>query len=120
MDVKQVLGKIYKRCFEKNVKRVLDVEVEEVYDKYHDSIVDYKMEDQFEEAKLSIKSKFLGLLLRVSEIICLLRNALQSEESSQSCIVTKLDIEMDLKIFDYSVQMSFSLLKSTKKTGGGG
>jgi len=38
-------------------KLVLTTEAMQVYEKYHDEVVDYRKSDAFEEAKLSIKSK---------------------------------------------------------------
>ena len=110
VDMKSVLSKIYNRCVDNNIKLTLTEEAELVYDACHDAIVDYRMEEKFEEAKLSIKSKSLGLLLRVSGVISLLRTALENDDSNSE-VVTEADINMANEIVTYSVEMAFSLLK---------
>lgn len=88
-------------------KLVLTTEAMQVYEKYHDEVVDYRKSDAFEEAKLSIKSKSLGLLLRVSGVISLIRMFLSATDEFLVC---KSDIEMALNIITYSINNAFALL----------
>ena len=44
-----------------------------IYDENHDEAVDFRAEDLFEERKVSVKSKSIGLAMRLSGVICLLR-----------------------------------------------
>lgn len=57
VDVGKILKKIYEKCSNENIQLVLTTEAMQVYEKYHDEVVDYRKSDAFEEAKLSIKSK---------------------------------------------------------------
>ena len=118
INMRDVLQYIYNMCSEKDIQLKFSEEGELLYEKHHDSIVEFRQEDVFEEAKLSIKSKSLGLLMRISGVISLLRLATENLPCSgmkQACdpceiLVHKNDAEMALKIVDYSVNNAFALL----------
>ena len=109
-----ILNTIYQRCCCDNIRLVLCSDAQEIYENYHDEIVDFRKADLFEEARLSIKSKSLGLLLRISGIISLLRMALSNSDGS---VLEKSDIEMAMNIVNYSVLNAFSLLPSKPSNG---
>ena len=44
VDMKAVLEIIYKRCFEKDMQLVFSDEAEEIYEEYHDTIVEFRKE----------------------------------------------------------------------------
>ena len=48
--------------------------MERLYAEYLDSVVEYRKEYLFEEKRVSIKSKSVGLVMRLSGVISLLRN----------------------------------------------
>ena len=78
------------------------------------------------ENKVSVMSKSLGLIMRLSGVICLLRNAVTEIngehvfdgiaiendlfEYEKNVYVTKSDFEMAKNITEYSVNSSFALL----------
>ena len=106
--MKCVLQNVYENCYKEAVHLNLSPEALEVYKKYHDDIVDYRKSDLFEEARLSVKSKSLGLLLRLSGVICFLRMAASNVKLEN--LVEKTDIDMAMNIVNYSVANAFSLL----------
>ena len=114
--MKTILETIYSRCNKENVRLVLSAEAQDIYESYHDSIVDFRKEDAFEEAKLSIKSKPPVLLLRISGIISLLRVALTNNDTENLNQVEESDINMALKIVEYSINNAFALLPKNHST----
>ena len=62
----------------------LKSEAERLYDLHHDEVVDYRQTDLYEEKKVSIKSKSIGLALRLSGAICLLRNYCEWDKEKKS------------------------------------
>ena len=114
VDMATMLNNIYQKCSGNDIRLVLSPEALKKYEYYHDEIADFRMSDLFEEARLSVKSKSLGLLLRISGVISLLRTELSGKNNEP--IVDVSDIDMALNIVNYSVSNAFSLLptKSTK------
>ena len=76
IDLNTFLEVIYKYCSDHEVKIHLSEEAIAKYKSFHDYIVEYCQEDLYEEDKLSIKSKSLGQTLRVTGVVCLMREAL--------------------------------------------
>ena len=120
IDMATMLNNIYQKCCENDTRLVLSPEAFKKYEDYHDEIADFRLSDLFEEARLSVKSKSLGLLLRISGIISLLRTELSDQGNENNVEVS--DVDMALNIVNYSVSNAFSLLptkssKTCKKKG---
>ena len=93
---------------------LLNDEAKVLYEQFHDEIVEYRQKDRFEESKLSVKSKSLGLVLRVAAVISLLNYSVDKQANVQhqhSNLVTKIDFEMAKKIVQSSVSTAFALLQ---------
>ena len=91
IDLSLIFEKIYKWC-KGNNKITLSDDAFECYKTYHDEIVNFRANDLFEEEMLSIKSKSLGHILRVSGVICLLREAKELDQFET--LITKEDFLM--------------------------
>ena len=117
LDMKITLEQIYTRCSQGNVRLTLTEDAKKLYEEHHDSIVDFRKEDPFEEARLSIKSKSLGLAMRLSGVISLMRCALNhQEENDEGDLVEEIDIKMAMNIVDYLVYNAFALLPNQVKS----
>ena len=87
LDMKNLLELLYKDGSKKQIKMVIMVgsEAERLYDAHHDEAVDFRSNDLFEERKVSVKSKAVGLAMRLAGVICLMRvyaeRALHTTES---------------------------------------
>ena len=114
VDMTMILNNIYQRCSESNIGLTLSPAALKKYEDYHDEIVDFRMSDLFEEARLSVKSKSLGLLLRISGVISLLRKELSTKD--QEDVVELSDIDMALNIVTYSVSNAFALLPTKSRS----
>ena len=66
---------LYKDGSKKQIKMVVKEgsEAERLYDTHHDEAVDFRSNDLFEERKVSVKSKAVGLAMRLAGVICLMR-----------------------------------------------
>ena len=58
----------------------LNDDVVDLYEELHGVIVNYRREDQFEEVKLRLKSKSLGLVMRFSGFMSLFRMAVKHDD----------------------------------------
>ena len=85
----------------------LDDDAMKMYDAFHDEIIEFRQKDRFEEARLSVKSKSLGMVMRVASVICLLRSSLKD---NVSITVTKTDFAMANVIVQSSVSTAFAML----------
>ena len=111
---------------------VLCSDAEELYEQYHDCVVEFRRENLYDETRVSVMSKSLGLAMRLSGVMCLFRNSMMSlevigenEEAMNNSgdydmpmLVTKADFEMALNLTKYSVQTSFALLPPEKPHNG--
>ena len=81
-----------------------------LYKNVHDEIVEFRKNDSFEEEKLSINLKSLGLIVRVSAVICLLREASRvlKEHNEIEKIIKKEYFQMEIKVVHHSNSTSFS------------
>ena len=105
VNMATMLNNIYQKCSGNDIRLVLSPEALKKYEYYHDEIADFRMSDLFKEARLSVKSKSLGLLLRISGVISLLRTELSGENNEP--IVDVSDVDMALNIVNYSVSNAF-------------
>ena len=96
MEMKAVFKSIFENCRE-DICIALSKEAEEAYNNYHDSVVEFRMHDKFDNHKVSIMSKAKGLSLRLAGVICLLRISV-SDIEAQSYNVTVDDYHMALEI----------------------
>ena len=113
IDLASVIKKIYQSCRE-SVNFIFSDEANQIYESLHDEVIDFRAMDEFEEAKSSVKSKSIGLFLRISgEIISLIRKC----RGDNPCLkednkIEKSDAEMALQIVNYSVANAFCLVPS--------
>ena len=112
LDFSQILQLIYTVCQTATVL-TLDESAFNEYKIIHDEIVKFRGEDLFEEDLLSIKSKSLGHITRVSGVISLLRNAesiYQGKNQEFNHIICKDDFLMAKYIVSHSNDISFALM----------
>ena len=96
LDMENVLRNMYKDGRKNKINLILSSDAEEYYDAHHDGVVvDYRQEDLYEEGNVSIKSKSVGLAMRLSGVICLLRNYSEAvlRESEKSSYEEKADYD---------------------------
>ena len=119
LDMQKVLARIFKRGIEKNITMILSNEAEDLNDECRDSLVEFRKQVMYKENKVCVMSKSVGLIIRLSGVICLLRNAVNEINGEQmfdaiaienDLYATKLDFEMGKNITEYSVNSSFALL----------
>lgn len=108
-----MLHKIYLQCSGTGLALKLSKSATNLYKSVHDEIIEFRRKDSFEEDKLSIKSKSLGQILRVSAIICLLREAVSTENEEMSNVITKDDFEMAKNIMKHSNDTRFALIEKS-------
>ena len=124
IDLEKILEYIYNYSFQRNIQLKLDKEALNLYDDFHEDIIDFRKQDRFEESKLSVKSKSLGLVMRLSAIISLLRSScskILNESYEHSDIVTGSDFSMAKRIVEISVNTAFAILPdSTNVVGSSG
>ena len=132
VDMRCVLESIFINGSKRNMSMVLCSDAEELYEQYHDCVVEFRRENLYDETRVSVMSKSLGLAMRLSGVMCLFRNAMMSlevigenEEAMNNSgdydmpmLVTKADFEMALNLTKYSVQTSFALLPPEKPRNG--
>ena len=125
IDMQKVFNIIYNRCHKKQVHLQLDEEAKKLYDLFHDEIVNFRKTDRFEESRLSVKSKSLGMVLRVAAVINLMNSALfemKNIDYIDENKISKAAFEMATKIVSSSVSTAFALLpkeahqKTSKKS----
>ena len=83
------------KSVEKGVKLLLDEDAKEVYDTLHDEIVHYRKDHKGHKFEKSIKSKSLGMVLRVSGVMSILRNAIAG---SADTIITGVDMDSNVLV----------------------
>ena len=69
LDMKRVLEIIFRHGSNKAISMVMSSEAEELYEEYHGSIVEFRSVNLYDETKVSVMSKSLGLVMRLSGII---------------------------------------------------
>ena len=115
LDMQAILQKNYERGIKEHLQLELDPEAEALYDEYHDSAVEYRENNKYEESRVSVMSKSVGLSMRISGVISLLRIAINNVNlisPEMDFKVTKEDYLMALTITKYSVESSFALLSN--------
>ena len=75
LDMKKLLTLLQRDGHQNRIVMVIpkESETERLYDEHHDAAVDYRGDDLFEERKVSVKSKSVGLAMRLAGVICLMR-----------------------------------------------
>ena len=53
LDMQAILQKIYERGIKEHLQLELDPEAEALYDEYHDSAVEYRENNKYEESRVS-------------------------------------------------------------------
>jgi len=104
IELHKMFQLIFDQCNGDGLNLKLFEEAVILYKEVHDRIVDFRKNDLFEEDKLSIKSKSLGLIMRVSAVICFQREAcklLRASETDEGLVFNKIiraeDFEMAKK-----------------------
>ena len=122
LDMQKILNRLFKLSGERQIVMVLDAEAESLYDNHHDSATTYREENQYEESRVSVMSKSIGLTMRLSGVICLMRNTILIDDEEEKklmetkdeeliqFIVSKEDFQMAINIVQYSVKTSFALV----------
>ena len=121
IELRPLLASIYKRCSENAKKLIIAHDATHIYDQYHDEVVTFRLENKGEPFLRSVKSKSLGILLRLGGVMSLMRNAcktINSEEIPQyNDSINSEDLNRALQIVRYSVETCFSIVKVNKKIG---
>lgn len=119
INMLDILISIYDRCVGNGVEVILSEEAKLLYDDLHDEIVAYRRDHQGSVIEKSIKSKSLGILLRVGGILSLIRNAVCNKDAEVTLydkIVTGEDMNRANKIVSYCQMNSLSVLGKTAAT----
>ena len=115
ITMKLIFENIYARCQKHEVNLKLDPEASMLYDEYHDDVVRFRLSSDCSFSS-SVKSKSLGIVLRLSGVMSLLRNALQQVCSDELLsfdeIITSVDFKRSLSIVRSSVDSSIALIKN--------
>ena len=112
IDFSNIFGKIYQYCTEGQRYLSLNDDAYNLYKLYHNEIVDYRKKDLFEESRVSLKSKSVGIMLRLSGILCYLRKAVSGNFSQK---VNEDDVLRATNIIRYSNAVSFALINENYK-----
>ena len=130
-DLREIFIRIYKRCTNRvnqssdgvdnqsvSVRLELDEDAMKVYDVHHDEFQHKKGE--YDNTERSIRSKSIGLLLRLAGISNLIRNAVEELKSDEDTfqpdnVISKTDINRALTIVRYGVETSIAMAKSSTK-----
>ena len=78
IDLANIFCKIYDACINYST-----MEAFEEYKNYQWEVTQFRKDDLYEEARVSIKSKSVGIMVRLAGICCLLREAIQKKEPSK-------------------------------------
>ena len=106
INMKKVLQSIYQRCVEEGIEVLLDEDAKKLYDTLHDEIVQYRKDHKGHKFEKSIKSKSLGMVLRVSGVMSILRNAIAGTTDT---IISREDMERSLKVVRHCQLNSLSI-----------
>ena len=106
INMKKVLESIYQRCVEKGIEVILDKDAEVLYDNLHDEIVSYRKQHKGYKFEKSIKSKSLGMVLRVSGVMSILRNAI---DGTTDTVITGDDMDRALNVVQHCQLNSLSI-----------
>ena len=137
LDMQKILGRLFILSGKRKIVMVLDGDAERLYDEHHDAATKYREDNIYEESRVSVMSKSIGLSMRLSGVICLMRNiilmigeeeknekstgedtddmevsheGMKKSESTITFMVNKEDFKMGLSIAQYSVKTSFALM----------
>ena len=110
INLADVFEKIYDACGGDAVI-TMTKEAYVLYKEYQREVIAFRKQDLFEEARVSVKSKSVGIMVRLSGILSLLREGV-SRDSFQSfkLEITKEDVVRAINIVRYSNEISFHLL----------
>ena len=115
INLADVFTKIYDACSSSNTI-LMGKEAYEEFKTYQREVTQFRKDDLYEEARVSIKSKSVGIMVRLAGICCLLREAIQKEEPSELVMeILKEDIVRAITIVKYSNAISFYLLDEKAK-----
>ena len=113
INMTRVFRKIYNRG---NLILKLSSEAKDMYDSHHDDIATFKKESSGDSFAKSMKSKSLGLVMRLAAVLSEIRNALKESTSDEAPeydeIVTELDFQRAQKIIDYSNINSLKIMNN--------
>ena len=113
IDLADVFKRIYEACDENPVLK-MTTDAYESYKVYAREVNAFRKKDLFEEARVSIKSKSVGIVVRLAGVLCLLREGLLENHETFDLSIKKDDIERAIKITRYSNEVSFSILSEKK------
>lgn len=110
INLSDVFEKIYDACDDDTVIKMTP-EAYVQYKEYQREVIAFRKHDLFEEVRVSVKSKSIGIMVRLSGILCLLREGISRDSfKSFKMEITKEDVLRALKIVRYSNEISFHLL----------
>ena len=115
-DLNPALSSVYKRCCNDENKKLVILpgsDASKVYESYHDEVVLFRLEKKGNSFSRIVKSKSLGILLRLTGVMSLLRNAVKAITSEEipayDDFIEKQDIDRALEIVRYHVGTSIAI-----------
>ena len=115
LNMASVLSNVYKRCFEASIFLKLVDGAIKLYEEYHDEVVSFRLDKKNHRFMKSVKSKSLGMALRLSGVMSLLRNSLKYVDCDEvpkfDDTVIYDDFKRALNVVNFSVETCIGLLK---------
>ena len=112
INMSQIFKSIYERCVKNGVELFVSDDGSQIYKEVHDEIVQYRREHRGFKLEKSIRSKSLGILLRVGGVISFIRNALNNRDEEVTFYDNEVnleDMERALKIVKYCQKNSLAV-----------
>ena len=120
--MQDVFQMIFSNYFMETTYFSMHDDAKEIYRHYHDEVVlKERLENQFDDIKTTVLEKCKSNLLRISAVMCVLRNTINimSTDGTYVNCITKEDMSNALHIINYSSKCLFTLNnmeESTKDT----
>ena len=115
INLAEIFYKIYDTCDNSKVIK-MEKDAYEEFKSYQRDVLRFRQDNLFEEARLSIKSKSVGIMVRLAGICCLLREAVEKENGSDfKLVIQREDIKRAIVMVKYSNAISFFLLDEKAK-----
>ena len=112
INMAEIFKSIYDRCVKKGIELFVSDDGSHIYKDLHDEIVQYRREHRGFKLEKSIRSKSLGILLRVGGVMSFIRNALCNTDEEVTFYDNEVnldDMERALKIVKYCQKNSLAV-----------
>ena len=119
LDMSTLVQVVYNTFSEHGFTFKMDDDAMALFKKHHDSVLNFRKSDKFDDHKAMVKTKSISNVLRVAGVQCAMRCALDivkmglKDINLDNVIITGSDMERSLNLVTYSVKCIFSLIDST-------